>query len=419
MIDRAEIEVKAGDGGNGAVSFRREKFVPFGGPDGGDGGRGGNVYVVADREMSTLYSLARRKRWRAERGQHGAGKKMRGRSGADLLIKVPQGTVVYANAGGERLVLADLTADGQTELVARGGRGGRGNARFATPTNQAPRIAERGEPGEDIHIGLDLKLIADVGIVGYPSVGKSTLLAAASAARPKIADYPFTTREPVLGVVEVSDRTFVLAEIPGLIEGAHSGAGLGHYFLRHAERTRLLIHVLDGSARSPLEDLRNVNEELLLYSPLLGRRPQIVAVNKVDLPEVRARVPRLRGRLKDAGDAVMFISAATREGVPQLMAKAAEMLASALREEPAPTAPVLRPRVGERRTTVEREGGVFIVRSAQAERLIARMDMTNREAQAYVRRQLARMGVARELRRAGARPGDRVRFGDTELEWDQ
>lgn len=418
MIDRVELHVQAGDGGNGAVSFRREKYVPFGGPDGGNGGTGGSVYVVADSQLSTLYSVSRKKQWKAERGGHGAGKKMHGKNGQDVFIKVPLGTVVSRKSEGDSVPVADLVEDGQRQRVARGGRGGAGNAHFATSTSQAPRIAEKGEPGEETWLVLELKLIADVGIIGYPSVGKSTLLAAASAARPKIAGYPFTTQEPVLGVVAVGNRTFVLAEIPGLIEGAHRGAGLGHYFLRHAERTRLLIHVLDGTSESPLADWRRVNRELALFNPALGLRPQVVAVNKVDLPEVEARIPELRERLREVEGPVHFISAATTAGVRQLLSRVASMLERV--EEPVQpaTAMVFRPGPREKAVVVSREGEAFVVSFPQAERLIARMDLTSPEARSYLRRQLVRMGLGAALKTAGVRPGDTVRIGEMELEWD-
>ena len=297
MVDRVEIYIKAGDGGDGMVSFRREKFVPFGGPDGGDGGNGGCVYIIAAGSMTTLRWFRQRRRFKAERGGNGASKKMHGKNGKDVMIRVPLGTVIFKEDGKEKVLLADLAAEGQKLMVAHGGRGGFGNTRFATPTNQAPRIAQKGEVGEEASLILDLKLIADVGIIGYPSVGKSTLLASASAARPKIADYPFTTQEPILGVVEVGNRAFVLAEIPGLIEGAHRGLGLGHDFLRHAERTRVLIHLIDGTSHSPLFDLKNVNKELALFNPMLAEKAQLVAVNKIDIPEVQDRIPDVEKEL--------------------------------------------------------------------------------------------------------------------------
>lgn len=415
-----EIYVKVGDGGNGVVSFRREKFVPLGGPDGGDGGNGGSLFIVADRRVSTLRWFARRRHFKAQRGGNGAGKRMHGRNGEALLIRVPLGTVVsLKDSAGQKLFLADLGEEGQRVMVARGGRGGFGNAHFTTSTNQAPRIAQRGEAGEEVTLILDLKLIADVGIIGYPSVGKSTLLASASAARPKIADYPFTTQEPILGVVDVGNRSFVLAEIPGLIEGAHRGLGLGHDFLRHAERTKVLIHLLDGTSKSPLSDMKSVNQELALFNPILSEKAQIVAVNKIDLAEVESRIPALKRELGSLEAPLFFISAATRRGVPQLMAKALEMLGSLSVQAPRQEALALfRPQPKDERITVTKEGDIFVVSAPRVERLIARMDIKNPEARSYVKRQFTKMGVSAALKRAGAKPGDVVRFGKIELEWD-
>ncbi|MFW6126361.1 MAG: GTPase ObgE, partial [Chloroflexota bacterium] len=389
----------------------------FGGPDGGDGGNGGNVYVVGDRQLSTLHSLWGKRHWRAQSGGHGAGKKMHGKRGKDLLIRVPLGTVVYRRENGEKVAVADVAEEGEKRMVVRGGRGGYGNARFATSTNQAPRMAQKGEPGEETHVVLELKLIADAGIIGYPSVGKSTLLAAASAARPRIAEYPFTTKEPVLGVVEVGNRSFVLAEIPGLIEGAHAGAGLGDEFLRHAERTKLLIHVVDGASGTPLADFENVNRELALYSPALAGKSQIVAVNKIDLPDVKARIAELQTCLRDVGVPLHFISAATTEGIQRLMQQAAAVLDRAEVEEKPEGSRVFHPQPSADEVSVRREGEVFVVSCPKAESLVERMDCTKVEARAYLRRQLGRWGVVRALRRAGVKPGDTIRIGSMEMEW--
>jgi len=347
MIDRVEIYVQGGDGGNGAVSFRREKFVPHGGPDGGDGGDGGSVFLEADGRKSTLSDLRFRRHYRAGRGGHGKGKNQHGRKGEDLALKVPRGTVVRCKDTGE--VLADLTEEGVRVLVARGGRGGWGNAHFATSTNRAPRIAQKGEPGEGRWLVLDLKLIADVGLVGKPNVGKSTLLSRVSAARPKIAEYPFTSTEPVLGVVELGCHSFVLADIPGLIEGAHRGRGLGHEFLRHIERTRILIHLLDGKATNPLSDLEEITKELELFNPELLIKPQLVAVNKIDLPSVRKHLPQLKESLAQQDRPLFFISALTGEGVPELLARVSNLLAQAQEQPEEPERPaegfkVFRPR---------------------------------------------------------------------------
>ena len=317
------------------MSFRREKYVPFGGPDGGDGGDGGSIYIVGDGGLATLQGFRYKKQFRAGTGGHGKGKNMHGRRGRDLFLKVPLGTQVWRTQGaGSDLLIADVVEQGQDVLVAKGGKGGLGNTHFATPTNQAPRISEEGKPGEEVHLLLDLKLIADVGIIGCPNAGKSTLLGAVSKARPKIADYPFTTLEPFLGIVEIGYESLVLADIPGLIEGAHHGLGLGLEFLRHIERTRVLIQLVDGSADNPLSDLRNVENELVLYEASLKEKMRIIAVNKVDLPEVQNRLPQLRRQFRRLGIPVYFISAATGEGVWELMGKAMEMISQAGEDVP-------------------------------------------------------------------------------------
>lgn len=349
MIDRARIYVKAGDGGNGVVSFRREKFVPFGGPDGGKGGNGGSVYLVGSGSLSTLQGFRYQRSFRAQGGVHGKGKDMVGKRGKDLMVGVPLGTVVRrSEQDGSEVLIADIVKDGERVLVAGGGKGGFGNAHFATSTNQAPRIAEQGEAGEEAWLTLDLKLIADVGIAGYPNAGKSTLLSAVSGARPKIADYPFTTIEPVLGVVDLGYQSFVLADIPGIIEGAHQGVGLGHEFLRHIERTKVLIHLVDGTSATPVQDLKNVELELERYEATLKDKPRIVAVNKIDLVEVRERLPEIRRELQGITGGVHFISAATREGVNELMSRAAELLAqtaaATAKEVESPDLKVFRPR---------------------------------------------------------------------------
>jgi GTP-binding protein len=421
MIDRVAIEVEAGDGGNGVVSFRREKYVPRGGPDGGDGGHGGSVVLVGDPAVTTLAGFRRRRRYRAERGHHGEGAKRHGRSGENLVIRVPLGTIVRRVAGdGLGEVVTDLTVAGQRVAIAKGGKGGRGNARFATSTRQAPRIAERGQKGEQARLVLDLKLLSDVGIVGLPNAGKSTLLRGVSSARPKVADYPFTTLEPVLGVVEVGYESFVLADLPGIIEGAHEGAGLGHQFLRHVERTRILVHLLDGSRADPVADLQTLNRELTSYSEDLERKRQQVVVNKIDLPEVRARVADLDARLRSLGHNSLFISAATREGVPELLRRLLELLSTI--EVPyvaEAELPVLRPRGRQPRFSVTRKDSVFVVEGEGPVSLVEMMGVESEEARLEVRRRLGRMGVAAALRRAGARPGDRVRFGTVEMEWQE
>ena len=295
MISQVEIGVRAGSGGGGAVSFRREKFVPFGGPDGGDGGAGGDVIIKADSGFTSLNIFRRKKAYQAAAGGGGRGQKKHGRKGADLVLLVPVGTVVSDRARlGDDADIADLAQPEQQVVVARGGKGGLGNTHFASSTNQAPQIAQKGEAGEEKEIILELRIIADVGIIGYPNVGKSSLLAVASAAKPKIAGYPFTTLEPILGVVEVGQQSFVLAEIPGLVAGAHLGRGLGHDFLRHVLRTKILIHLLDGSSASPAEDMILVNNELSLFDSALGQKQQLAVINKIDLPGVQARIAELR-----------------------------------------------------------------------------------------------------------------------------
>jgi len=325
--DRVRIYVKGGDGGNGAVSFRREKFVPFGGPDGGNGGNGGSVSLVGDNNVSTLIDYRYKNIFKAKRGTHGKGKDMAGKRGEDILLRVPLGTMISRiDDNDEAIQIADIVDVGQSFEVAKGGRGGYGNTHFATSTNQAPRIFEEGAPGEECQLLLDLKLLADAGLAGYPNAGKSTLLSAVSRATPKIADYPFTTLEPVLGVVLIGYRSFVLADIPGIIEGAHKGLGLGHEFLRHIERTKVVIQLVDGSSENPLDDLRKIEEELLLHDSALGEKPRVIAINKIDLTEVRDRIPSIKKDLEEILEPIHFISAVTGEGVEELMKKTLEMI---------------------------------------------------------------------------------------------
>ena len=422
MIDRAEITVRGGNGGNGALSFRREKYVPRGGPDGGDGGQGGSVLLQASDGVSTLRDLRYRRLYQAEHGGNGARQQRHGRSGPDLIITVPVGTQIRKRAvAGEGELIADLDHAGATVIAAHGGLGGRGNARFATSTNQAPHIAERGQHGEEAELLLDLKLISDVGLTGLPNAGKSTLIAAVSAARPKIAAYPFTTLEPVLGVVERGYESFVLADIPGLIEGAHSGAGLGIEFLRHVERTRLLVHLVDGSAVDPMADMDAVNRELALFSSELGQKPQIVAINKIDLPEAAERVPALRRALAQRGIEALAISGATGAGTDALLGRIAQALDEARRERelvaPVPGELVLRPQP-RRQMHVSRENGVFVVEgSRRLEAMAEMLDLSDEEAWQAFERRLQRLGGMAVLRRAGVQPGDRVRFGGTEVTW--
>jgi len=416
FFDQVKIHVEAGAGGNGCVSFRREKYVPLGGPNGGNGGRGGNVYLAVDRHLNTLISFKGHRHFKAQRGGHGKGKNMQGPKGEDVCLLVPPGTVV--RDAETRETLADLTTSGHKALVARGGRGGLGNAAFASPTNQAPRIAERGEPGEARWLTLELKLIADVGIVGCPNAGKSTLLSAVSAARPKIADYPFTTLVPNLGMVGVDDRDFVMVDIPGLIEGAHQGAGLGHEFLRHIERTRVLIHLLDGASKDPLKDLDDISEELRLFNPQLASKPQLVVLNKMDLPQAQELWPLVREEVERRGMAVCSISAATGSGVQEMLYRALQLLDSLPEEQLAPEEiAVFRPPEEDEGFTIAVEEGGFRIRGKQVERLVARTDWRYEESIRRLHRALERMGVAKALEEAGVENGDTVYVADAELEW--
>jgi GTP-binding protein len=418
FYDQAEIYVKAGDGGDGCVAFRREKYVPYGGPAGGDGGKGGDVLLVVDPHLNTLYSFSRRRHFRAKRGQHGRGKNQHGAAGDDICVAVPPGTVVHDADSGE--LLGDLAELGQELVVARGGRGGRGNARFATSTNQAPRIAEHGEPGDERDLRLELKLLADVGVVGLPNAGKSTLLAAVTAARPKVAPYPFTTLQPNLGVVVLDPETeFVLADIPGLIEGASEGKGLGHEFLRHVERTRVLVHLLDGLSADPLADFDVVNGELAAFGHGLAEKPQLVVLNKLDLPEVRERWPELKTALRARDHAAIAISALAQEGTRDLLYRVAQMLAELPEVVPARELPVFRPPEDEDAFTVEWEQEGWRVRGIRVERMAARTVWNLDEAVRRFQRSLDRMGVTEALREAGVQPGDTVFIGDRELVWEE
>ncbi|MFC1931295.1 GTPase ObgE [Chloroflexota bacterium] len=421
MLDRIEIVVRAGKGGDGEISFRREKFVPFGGPDGGDGGVGGNIVLVADSAVTDLRRFKQKGLYRAGNGGAGRGQKKHGKNGGDVILAVPVGTVVSQKTQiGEDSLIADLEESGQRVVVARGGRGGLGNTHFSSSTNQVPRIAQKGEAGEESFIVLEMRLIADVGIIGYPNAGKSTLLAAASAARPKVADYPFTTLEPVLGVVEVGQRSFVLAEIPGLIEGAHLGRGLGHDFLRHIMRTKMLIHLVDGSAESPVENMVRVNTELGLFDSALAQKPQLVAVNKIDLPPVQARLTEIKDAFSKVRVKVQFASAVTGEDVSELMLETGEILKRLDTEKIAGEAvprKVFRPQARADSASVRKEGSVFIVDAPRLERLMAEGGVISPEMRQQLKRQLARLGVSKALVKAGIKSGDKIRCGNLEWEW--
>jgi GTP-binding protein len=418
FYDEVRIYVKGGDGGDGAVAFRREKYVPYGGPAGGDGGKGGDVLLYVDTHLNTLYRFSKKRHFKAPRGEHGRGKNQHGAGGADLRVAVPPGTVVYEADTDD--LLGDLTEAGQELVVAQGGRRGRGNARFATSTNQAPRIAEHGESGQERWLRLELRLLADVGLVGVPNAGKSTLLAAVTAARPKIAPYPFTTLQPNLGVVVLDPQTeFVLADIPGLIEGASEGKGLGHEFLRHIQRTRVLIHLLDGLSADPLADFAAINGELDAFGHGLTEKPQIVVLNKMDEPTVRERWPEIRAALKAQGYPAMAISALAREGARELLYRAAQVLAELPEETPSRELPVFRPKDDERAFTVEREDDGWRVRGIQIERLAAMTVWNLDEAVRRFQRMLERTGIVAELEDAGVQPGDTVRIGERELVWEE
>ncbi len=416
FYDEAKIYVESGKGGDGCVSFRREKYVPLGGPDGGHGGNGGDIIFVVNRGLNTLLEFRKRRHFKAEPGRRGEGSNKQGRSAPDLEIQVPPGTVVRDAETGE--FIADLVKHNDRVVVAKGGRGGRGNSAFVSSTNQAPRRAEKGEPSRSRGLVLELKLLADVGIIGLPNAGKSTLLAAVSAARPKIAGYPFTTLAPNLGVATIDERDLILADIPGLIEGAHGGAGLGDKFLRHIERTRVLIHLLDGALDDPLAAFETINRELALYDPRLADKPQLVALNKIDLPDARARFPQIQKTLAKRKLDAFPLSAVTGEGVRELL----RAVAAKLRElpKPAPVAeemPVIRPAADENVFALTREGHAFRVRGIRIERVVAMTNFDQSEAVLHLHRVLEVMGIADGLVRAGAREGTLVRIGDVELEW--
>jgi GTP-binding protein len=417
FFDEAKIYVKGGDGGNGVVAFRREKYVPRGGPAGGPGGKGGDVVFEVDPQLNTLIQFKNRIHFKAERGAHGGGKNQAGSQGQNLMVRVPPGTVVRHAETGE--LLADLIEPGQQAIIAHGGRGGRGNTAFKSATNQAPRIAENGLPGEELWVRLELKLIAEVGLIGMPNAGKSTLLSVVSAARPKIADYPFTTLQPNLGVVVRDHRDLVMADIPGLIEGAHQGAGLGHQFLRHVERSRLLVHLLNGASADPLAEFDQINAELALFSERLAHKPQVVVLNKIDLPEARRHWPLVQARAEALGLHVYQISAVTHEGVETLIGALFDYLdelpAEALFEAELPV------------FTLEQDRNYFEVEKlGEAEWRISgprirelalqtRWDVT--EAAMRAHQVLERMGVNQALREAGVESGDTVFLDEMELEW--
>ena len=421
FIDDAQITVAAGKGGDGLVAWRREKYVPKGGPAGGDGGKGGDVVLEATAGLSTLVEFRYKKHFGAEGGRPGGSSNKSGRSGDDLLVPVPVGTIIYKKEGiakegdaGRMRRIADLSQTGERLVVARGGRGGLGNQHFATSTRQAPRFAEKGEPGESAELRLELKLLADCGIIGLPNAGKSTLLSAVSAARPKIAEYPFTTLEPQLGVVRVDEfNSFVMVDVPGLIEGAHSGAGLGDRFLRHVERTRVLIHLCDGShsREQILRDRATIQSELRAWNPALLEKPIILCISKLDLPEARERFEELRAEIPD----LRGISAATGEGVRELMYAAWEEIRMAGERPllaPEPPRIVLAP---NEPFEIHLTDGVYVISGERVERLAQMTDFDNDEALGRFERVLAKLGVERRLQEMGIHDGDTVRIGETEF----
>ncbi|MFO8060652.1 MAG: GTPase ObgE [Bacillota bacterium] len=424
FIDRAKIMVTGGDGGDGAVAFRREKHIPKGGPDGGDGGAGGDVLLVVREGLTTLSAFRRRSHFRAGHGARGRGKKMSGGAGENVEIPVPPGTVVKDDGG--RLI-ADMIEVDQRQVVARGGRGGRGNARFASSRFRTPRFAEKGEPGEERWIQLELKLLADVGLIGLPNAGKSTLLSVVSAARPEIADYPFTTLEPNLGVVNFDyDRSFVVADLPGLISGAHEGVGLGDEFLRHAERTSVLMHLVDladPGGRSPRETFSEIDEELEAYDADLYGKPRVVVGTKIDLPGTAEAWDEFRPWVESRGHRAVSISAVTRSGVEELLGVTWELLVQARREDQQvraqqPTGFRVYRVEGDERVRIQRTDDGWVVRDSRYERWVKMTDMDNDEAVEHLNHRLRRSGLYDLLEEAGVREGDAVRIADEEFEYE-
>lgn len=421
FIDSAKIKIKAGNGGNGAVSFRREKYVAKGGPDGGDGGRGGNIVFVVDPGLRTLQDFRYKRKYRAEDGQNGGKANRTGKDGEDLVIRVPPGTLVKEEKTGR--IIADMVKPWEKVVIAKGGRGGAGNQRFATPTRQVPNFAKPGQEGEELSVILELKLLADVGLIGFPNVGKSTILSVVTSAAPKIADYHFTTITPNLGVVDLGEDSFVLADIPGIIEGAHQGVGLGHEFLRHIERTKLLIHVVDISGsegRDPLEDFEIINKELKEYSEPLFKRPQIVAANKIDITEdFEKKLTEFKNVIEPKGYKVFPISAATSKGVKELMRYAANML------KELPETVIVKPEEKfvyeaeneEDDFKVYKENDVYVVEGKWVERLIASVNFNDYESLQYFQRSMKRKGIIDALEAEGINEGDTVRVEDIEFEY--
>ena len=420
FTDYVKIIAKAGDGGNGAISFRREKYVAAGGPDGGDGGNGGNVYLIVDPDANTLINFRYNKKYKAQNGENGSGNRCYGKSGEDLYIKVPLGTVIKDSQTGK--VIADLSEKGQKELIFPGGRGGKGNAHFATSTRQAPRFAQNGEKGIEKEIILELKLLADVGLIGFPNVGKSTILSMVTSARPKIADYHFTTLEPNLGVVKTEyGDSFVIADIPGIIEGASEGTGLGLQFLRHIERTRLLLHVIDISGsenRKPVEDFKIINEELKKYSEKLSKRKQIIVANKIDSMQDETLYQELEELAKKENLEIFKVSAATGEGLKPLFTRVSEVLKTLPKEniieDNGETLYTLKEEKG---FDIVVENGEYIVKGSDIDRLMRRVNLEDNESLYFFQKMLNNLGIEEALKKAGIQEGDTVKFNEWEMEW--
>ncbi|HLO29443.1 MAG TPA: GTPase ObgE [Anaerolineales bacterium] len=420
FTDQVEIYVKSGKGGDGMMHFHREKFIPRGGPDGGDGGKGGDVVFEVKSTLNTLSSFRQNQKFKAEDGARGGPSQMTGRNGKDLLIYVPPGTVLFDADTNE--LIGDLTEPGQKLMLLKGGRGGRGNQHFATSRNQAPRTAEKGEPEQEKRVKLELKLIADIGLIGVPNAGKSTLLSVLTNAKPKIAAYPFTTLEPNLGVANIDeDTTVVLADIPGLIEGASQGAGLGHDFLRHIQRTRVLVHLLDGLSEDPVADYSQINSELSLFDPNLARKPQLVALNKIDQPEVQERLAGIEKKFKELKVELMTISALARTNTRELLIKAYQKLQEtpALAEVELPL-PVYKPKEDPREFVVTREGGnEWRISGTAIERAASMTYWQHDGSVRRFQRIMKALGVDEALRKAGIQEGDTVAIGEFELEWQE
>ena len=421
FVDYTKIIIKSGDGGNGAVSFRREKYVASGGPDGGDGGKGGDIYFVVDPDSNTLINFRYNKKYKAENGQNGSGSRCYGKSGEDLYVKVPRGTVVRDVETGK--LIADLSKEGQTELILPGGRGGKGNCHFATSTRQAPRFAQDGEKGLEKEIILELKLLADVGLIGFPSVGKSTILSRVTSARPKIAEYHFTTLEPNLGVVKTEfGDSFVIADIPGIIEGASEGIGLGLRFLRHIERTRLLLHVIDASAsegRNPVEDFKTINTELKKYSEKLSERKQIIVANKADVIQDEELYKELEKLAKENNIEIFKISAVTGEGLKELFAYVSKILKTLPKEdlEEAEEKKIYTLKEEAEGFDVRKEDGMYVVDGPAIQKIMSRANLEDNESLYYFQKSIRFLGVEDRLKEMGIQEGDTVKFIDWEMEW--